>query len=328
MVKSLVVAAVATGVSLCGCGQPEPTPAPTPAPVPSNPTSVSQLWEWHSQAFFNEDLRRIMEDYDDDNVIAAYNDGCSPGVLREFRGKNISVFYGSAFRSVEVSEIEYPTFIVEEEDVGNPLLENESVSMKAANLFVVYTALPGLLKSTDSILFKEVDGIVKFKLTNVVVTQPGFCDVPGHTPEMPVLDPNHVVTRNWNQYWDSFQAQNKIGVMRHFTEASVAMTYTMNQGYMQYTGRDMIGKMFDDLWSSMNAQVDGEGSNGFEVADEFPRVQEDTDSVFLVWSSYSNPKVTSTFVFDDDGMVLRMTTVTVAGGTAPAPAPTAVATVV
>merc|ERR1712129_625838 len=98
------------------------------------------------------------------------------------------------------------------------------------------------------------------------------------------------------------------------TEGSSVQVWTWDQadgeGYTTYKGLTAIGDMFDALWAGMNAASDADGSSGLGVAAEFPRVETEMNSVFLVWNSFSNPKATDTFLFDAAGKILRQTIVT------------------
>lgn len=275
--------------------------------------------EWHLQAFLAKDVDRIMEDYDNENLFTVYNDGCSPGVLREFKGWEIRLFYEIALADLNQSAVQFLPFDMNEPNGGNPSIEGDEVSMLAAHVFMVYKSLPSVEKASDFILFKQAGSVVKFKLTNLVTTQPGICHLLGFPPRKPVPDPDSKITQGWNAYLNAFVAQDKTEILKVFTNISVVQTYTMDVGYERYEGLDAIGTMFEVLWTAMNAQKDDQDSIGFTIPDDFPRVDVDWQSAFFVWSSYSNPKAANSFAFDLEGKILRQTLITVAGGQAPGP---------
>lgn len=315
----MVVVASVASASLFGCGS---TPAPTPAPYA--PTTVAAAWANHFEAFGTQNVAQIMLDYDEDSVLQIFNDGCSPaGVLQEFVGvAPIKGFFEGLFATLTPTPgLNVPDFTV---DVANPTVyEPSGESFAPATVFLVWQSVDqGIDKATDTFLWKEVDSVVKVKKQNIVATEPGACPAtPDPNPTAPTPDPDSPITMGWNNHLDGFGTQNRTQILLDYTDTSTVEVWTWGmadkEGYKTYVGLDQIGGMFDELWAGMNAQKDAAESIGLEIAAEFPRVEDGKQSVFLVWQSYSNPKATDSFSFDDAGMIIHQTIVTTAGGVAP-----------
>merc|ERR1712117_822024 len=207
--------------------------------------------------------------------------------------------------------------------VEDGMMSGDMMSYGAANVFLVWSSVDeGIEKATDTFLWEKTAMGVQVKKQNIVATEMQACPTtPEANPSAPTPVAGHPVTLGWDNHFTTFGDQNRTGILLDYTESSVVQIWSWGgadeAAYSKYTGLDEIGGMFDALWASMNAQT-VEGSIGLAVPQGFPRVEVDINSVFLTWSSYSNPKATDTFLFDDAGKILRQTIVTTTG-VAPAP---------
>lgn len=298
-------------MSLFGCG-----PSPSPVYAPNN---VADAWANHFNAFGEQDLDKIMLDYDAESVLQIYNDACSPvGMTTEFVGQDIRGFFDDLFTTLTPAPgLVVPVFT---QTVDNPTVESCTLpcdqGLLKSNVFLVWSsAAQGIEQATDTFLWKDAGGVVKVKKQNIVATQPSAC-TGGQTSVAPNPDPTSPITQGWNNHLAGFGSQNKTMILQDYLESSTVQVWTWwreeGHGYAIFTGLDEIGDMFDDLWLDMNSEMVN-GSIGLAIPPGFPRVEVDKQSVFLTWSSFARPKATDTFLFDAAGKILRQTIVVTVG---------------
>jgi len=294
-------------VSLFGCG-----PSPVPVYAPNN---VADAWTNHFDAFGGQDLDKIMLDYDAESVLQIYNDACSPGVMTEFVGNDIRGFFDELFTTLTPTPgLVLPVFT---QLVDNPIVESCTLpcdeGLLKSKVFLVWSSVAqGIEKATDTFLWKDAGGVVKVKKQNIVATQPSAC-TGGQTPVAPNPDPTSPITQGWNNHLAGFGSQNRTMILQDYLESSIVEVFDWSEGpdaegMRIFTGLDEIGDLFTGLWFIMNAFMVN-GSIGLAIPPEFPRVEVDKQSVFLMWSSLAFPKATDTFLFDADGKILRQTIV-------------------
>jgi len=276
---------------------------------------VAEAWDNHFAAFGAQDVDMIMKDYTSSSVVDVHNDACSPAEMQQFTGDAIAGMFENLFTTLTSSpSLVLPSF----GNASNPTVEDAVLpaSLDSANVFLVWSAVDqGIEKATDTFLFGDSEGQVVIKKQNIVVTQPSACSG-ATTPNAPTADPSSPITLGWENHFAAFGAQNKSMILADYSEESTVQVYTWEQGYEVFEGLTAIGNMFDSLWADMNAQIDGDGSNGLGVPAGYPRVEVNFQSVFLTWYANARPKATDTFLFDANGKILRQTIV-VTEGTAP-----------
>merc|ERR1740116_695468 len=92
-------------------------------------------------------------------------------------------------------------------------------------------------------------------------------------------------------------------IMLDYLDTSIIRIFDYNGDlYSKHEGLAAIEAMFTGLFAAINAGAVG-GDAGVDV--RYLDVQPEYKSVFLVWTSFSHPKATDTFLFDDEGKIVR-----------------------
>lgn len=281
------------GVTLFGCGS-------NPAP-PYNPTSLAEAWANHGDAVGTLDADKIMLDYDDDSVLAVFNDACEGDTgYAEYRGQEIKGFFESLFTRLADPELTFlPAFTGGD---PNPFVEPETGALDAtANVFLVWRSPDeGFGPSTDSFLWKTGYKIMK---QNIVTTEEAACG--GTVAQKRQLQgaQRDKVQAGWDNHFEAFGEQNVTQIMEDYLETSIIRVFDSNGDmYSKHEGLEAIQTMFIELFATINAAKQGDDA-GVEV--RLVSVEPEYSSVLLVWTSFSHPKATDTFLFDDAGKIVR-----------------------
>jgi len=306
--KAVALAFGVAGVTLFGCGS-GGGPSPTPG---YNPTSVADAWANHFEAFGTGDAVQIMLDYDDESVLAVFNDACTSttGEYATYTGQEIKGFFESLFARLGSPQgvngtLNVPAFSADG-TVANPVVEPTTGLDATANVFLVWSSVgEGVGPTTDSFMWKAGYKIMK---QNIVTTEASQCTtgaarVAQKRTERRLKD-SAKIEAAWTNHLDSFGGQNLTTIMEDYLETSIIRVFDFNGvQYSAHTGLTEIRTMFAALFAAINAAADDDGATGVEVRQL--EVEAVYNSVFLVWKSFSHPKATDTFLFDDEGKIVR-----------------------
>lgn len=323
-------ALVGAGVTLCGCRKAEETPAPDPV-APIGPTQ--KAWNNHFQGFADGAnqkegaLDTIMKDYDDESVIAVFNDFCEGNKVAgessrdgyaEFKGKEeIRGFFDGLFKDLlALSNVNFvgPTG-------GAPVVTEGPLTDKGkANVFLTWkTSLTGATEikyATDTFSWKNEAGVAKVWKQNIVATQPGVACAPvaKAAQECATADPKPDMCAAWDNHLTAFSAGAVAttddartlaldDIMKDYTAESLVQVFDNNGDvYTSFSGPAPIRGMFDKLFKDIQAAKVGEDIG---LAVKLLEVEPKFNGVFLVWESKSHLKGTDTFVFNDAGKIIR-----------------------
>jgi len=275
-------------------------------------------WENHFTQFAAFDEDKIMADYDADSVVAVYNDAC------EAPNQNVAEYTGLT----EIKGMFTTLFDALGRDLGNvdvknftagggvnphcePNLATDTTLPATSNVFLVWSAAgQGITYATDTFTWKTG---YKVKKQNIVVTEPGGQCVLTVAPPDGAPGP---IKNGWDNHFEAFGAKNVTKILDDYTEESVIRIWdNTNSGYSTHAGLDAIGTMFTGLFAAITGASEGDPlSDG--VGAPLVSVTPQFNSVFLVWKSFSNPKATDTFIFDDAGKIVRQNIATSSKATA------------
>jgi len=150
----------------------------------------------------------------------------------------------------------------------------------------------------------------KVKKQNIVVTEPhAECKDTVAPPDAPAENP---ITKGWVNHFAAFGDKDVPKIMLDYTADSIIRIWD-NTGsvYSAHEGLAEIEAMFTGLFAAIVAADNGDGTDDSEgIKVPLISVTPQYNSVFLVWESFSNPKATDTFIFDDDGKIIRQNIVT------------------
>merc|ERR1719330_1992183 len=266
---------------------------------PYNPTTVGEAWSNHFEAFGAQDVEKIMLDYDDESLLVVFNDACDSDTgYAEYQGQEIKGFFESLFATLaDPAMTAVPAFTGGD---ANPVVEPETGLDDSANVFLAWRSPGnGIVDATDTFLWKDGYKIMK---QNIVVTEPNACVSTAAKPRPQAAEGDKIVA-GWENHFAAFGGQNVTQIMLDYTEASIIRVFDNNGDvYSKHQGLAAIETMFTDLFAAINAAaVDGDAGVGVRHLAVEPQNKE----VFLVWKSFSHPKATDTFLFDDEGKIVR-----------------------
>jgi len=322
-------ALVGAGVTLCGCGKADP-PATDPPVAPIGPTQ--KAWNNHFQGFADGAnqkegaLDMIMKDYDDDSVIAVFNDECEgnkvgdgsrDGYVEFKTTAEIRGFFDGLFKDlVSLDNVNFvgPTG-------GSPIVTEGPLKDKGkANVFLTWkTSLTGATEikyATDSFSWQNKDGVAKIWKQNIVATQPGVACAAVATvaSECATADPKPAMCAGWDNHFAGFGAGAGAAddaartlaldlIMKDYTAESLVQVFNNNgDDYTSFSGLAPIRGMFDQLFKDIQAAKVGEDIG---LAVKLLEIEPKFNGVFLVWEAKSHLKATDTFVFNDAGKIIR-----------------------
>merc|ERR1712127_462098 len=252
------------------------------------------------------DADKIMLDYDDDSVVAVFNDACINATgYAEYKGQQIKGFFESLFTRLATPPVN-GTLAVPEFSGGatNPIVEPTTGLDATANVFLVWNSKgEGVGASTDTFLWKSGYKIMKQNIVTDEISQCTSAAQPEQKRTERRLQQSTPIEDAWKNHLDSFGGQNLTTIMLDYLDTSVIRVFDNNGNlYSTHTGLVEIRAMFSDLFAAINAGA-VEGDAGVEVRQV--NVEPEYKSVFLVWKSFSHPKATDTFLFDDAGKIVR-----------------------
>jgi len=255
-----------------------------------------------------------MADYDEESVVAVYNDACTDPnnqLVAEYTGMGeIKAMFKGLFDTLgrNIDNVKVESF---GENVVNPICEPDDVADTSlpdlSNVFLVWSAVNhSFTHATDTFTWK--DGY-KVKKQNIVLTEPdGACA--GANLKKPADPSPGLITAGWDNHFKAFGDKNVTLIMKDYTDLSVIRIWDNTKSvYSVHTGLDEIETMFTQLFAAISAEGDGSAdSEGIKVP--LISVTPQYNSVLLVWESFSNPKATDTFIFTDEGKIIRQNIVT------------------
>jgi len=314
-----------TSIGLFGCGgsdsdstspTPAPTLAPTQAPV-QYPKNVQTVWDNHFAAFaaFNES--DIMKDYTDDSLVSLFNDEC----LGNTDGKQ-AAGYTTYKGKAKIQEMF--TALFEQMGRDDTKIDTEKVGPDSGNAKVIDAAGPAgnvfltwatkgldteeIHYATDTFSFKQVDGDYKIDKQNIVISQKDTgCKAESQTKPTKehaecVAAPENCtkLEAGWANHFHAFGQQSAEDIMKDYNDKSIMQVYDFTgKKFTVYDTPAKIEKFFKDAWA-------GDGTTKLDVTGvPLEQLDEDYKSGFLVWQSNHIAHATDTFIFDDEGMIVR-----------------------
>jgi len=290
---------------LIGCGKSEPKPPPAPTPAPYEPQTVGAAWDNHFKAFGSKNVEQIALDYDDTSVVSTFNDKCTGandthinGYAEYVGAAAIKGFFTDLFATLKKDgndlALELPKFT---DTVTNPVVKE----FPGANVFLVWkTTDPSVFPyATDSFFWKRQSAIPRIMKQNIVFTSP-TAECPSFPkPDGPAAGP---ITKAWDNHFKAFGGQNTTQILEDYTESSVINVWDNTKAtFTSHAGLAAVEAFFNGLWVELNAAKQGDDL-GLNVP--VLEIEPEEKSVFLVWESFSHPKATDSFYFDDEGKIL------------------------
>jgi len=310
-----------TSIGLFGCGgsdsdstspTPAPTLAPTKAPVPY-PKNVQTVWDNHFAAFgaFNES--DIMQDYTDDSLVSVFNDVCDGNTdgtqaqgYKTYKGKaKIEEMFTALFDQMGRDNTK-----IDGDKVGpdNGKAKVMDAAGPAGNVFLTW-ATKGLDTeeihyATDTFSFKQVDGDYKIDKQNIVITQkntdnqqclPAAQTKPKTHADCQTAGACTKLEAGWANHFKAFDDKSETAIMNEYNDKSIIQVFNFEDGsFDTYDTTDKILEFFKGAWKDITT-----------VKPLLEQLDADHNSVFLVWQSNSIKHATDTFIFDDEGKIVR-----------------------
>jgi len=283
-------------------------------------------------------LDQIMLDYDTESTVAVFNDKCegnkvdlvdpNPPTKRngyaEYKTPDeIRAFFSGLFTQLgklaNVKNVGPIPAVLDPPKASSPsILEGDKPK---GNVFLTWrtkdlTGVSEITYATDSFSWQIKEGKAMVWKQNIVVTEPGKeCpDVDAVASTCPAT--GNKVCDGWKNHLDAFGAgQGFAGdaavletaltkIMLDYTAESIVQVFDhRDEAYNTFNTPEAIKEMFKQLFTAMDAvKTDADGTG---LAVKLLEVEPTSNGVFLVWESLSHPKATDTFVFDDEGKIIR-----------------------
>jgi len=285
----------------CGGGSSETTAAP--APAPAYPESVQSVWDHHLGAFLAFDNVSILKDYDEDSVIATFNDKCAGTAdgtagagYKEYKGiQQIQEFFTKLFMQIGTAG-----------NVGGvgpsggaPVVREGSLA--ESTVFLTWKAVngtPSLEWVTDSFTFKKTGTKYVIDKQNIVSTETAAdCSAADGNKQLNSCS-GDVVCHAWQNHFAAFAEQNVSKIMLDYVAESIiyVMDYTTS-AFTTHSGLQEIEAFFTGAFAAQTA------SPG--VAPLVEAIDEAKKTVFLVWKDNTAfEKATDTFIFDANSKII------------------------
>jgi len=327
---------VGAGITLCGCGPAKTTDPPANPKTP--PTPVELAWGNHFAAFgaganqkddatMKAALDQIMIDYDNESMVAVFNDKCdgNKGTTTQRNGytefkteTEIRGFFSNLFTQLgSADNLDKVGPIDSGKKEGAPVVLSGNKLIRG-NVFLTWstkdlTGVNVIDWATDSFSWQTKDGVAKVWKQNIVATEPGKTCGEAAVVARDCSD-NQKVCDRWDNHFAAFVAGQGFTddteleaaltkIMLDYTADSIVQVFdTRTQAYDKFDTPAAIKEMFKQLFTAMQEAKTDDG-NG--LATKLLEVEPKFNGVFLVWESTSHPKATDTFVFDDDGLIIR-----------------------
>lgn len=315
-----------------------PTPsAPAPTAAPPTPAGpVQKAWDNHFDAFAKanaEGLDQIMKDYDEQSVLSVFNINCEGqlttlgpyGNMTGFKAYEGTVairgFFSSLFTQLKNDISPGGSNVVPTELTVTEAADNEYA---AANVFLAWTADkadPVIEWATDSFGFRLKDEPAYITKQNIVVNDGSPCEPSFSLNGVTKTDITDVRTlHSWCEAdtnkdkalcvtWDN-QLKMRLAkqaslLLGKYTDKSVIQVFDAREKtkkvYTLAGGAGTTGtieSMYTELFSNL-------GQERFEV--RVLEVDEDTSTMFWVWTSDAVPQVGETFILDGQAKILTHT---------------------
>jgi len=261
--------------------------------VPVSPTSllvegvaasvvVQTAWDNHFAAFGEQNVVKILQDYNDDSVVRVYNH--ADGKLEVFKGLGgIERLFTSLFKS-----------LFNTADLAARVAVHEASGSEPGSVLLTWScAASGYAEATDTFVF-DVNG--KITSQNVVVT---------YVDSNPVSSPVHDA---WQNHFEAFGAQDVGKILKDYTEDSTITLFDIvaNEEH-SFKGLRDVATVFKDLFHTL--------SDTSDLRAPVQVVKGATDcvpgEVFLIWSCAASgyKSATDTFIFDKAGKIQRQNVV-------------------
>merc|ERR1712154_11601 len=139
---------------------------------------------------------------------------------------------------------------------------------------------------------------------NIVTYEPGNCNPSGLVSKRRRLQTP--IQDAWANHFEAFGLQNTTQILLDYVETSIIRVYDFTTNtYQKVEGLAAIETMFNDLFAAINAKKVGEDTGVVAPNNNGETVESPDRSTFLVWRSYSHPRATDTFLYNDAGKIVR-----------------------
>lgn len=254
-------------------------------------SSVQASWDNHFSAFGGQDVDMILKDYTEASQIVVYDAVNDKETVCKGLSEVKSCFEGLFGDLSDLSELSAPTIIVEENPKGMVFLQWKCPSS-------------GVEAATDTFIFDENNKIIKQNLVTWV-TPKGDDNSPTLSAASVSSPTGGAVQKGWDNHFSAFAAQDVEKILKDYTEQSQVVVSDSNSGeYKTFTGLAEIKTCFEGLFKDL--------SDTSQLAAPAIRVEEAPyPMVFLVWECPSSGivKATDTFLFDDEGKIVKQNVV-------------------
>jgi len=299
---AIVGSLLAGAVSLWGCGGGDEVT--TAKPGEGEKGSVQAVWNNHFDAFATFDVEKIMNDYDDESMIATFNDACFDGVSRNssyamHKGKPaIKTFFEKLFVQLNetLANIDSigPSGDMNSEAGGSPVVMEGEGGAFNANVFLTWRTknleMP-IEYATDSFSFRKSGETYMIDYQTIVTTESNPTPTCVEGQKGPDTG-EEAIYAAWGNHLNAFGTKDATKIMNEYDENSIVQVFDNRvKKYSKFEGTVAIKQMFVDLFKAIK-----DGGEGVEVG--LLEIDPKHNSVFLVWKSISHPRATDTFIFN------------------------------
>lgn len=282
------------------------------APAAYDPQSVQEAWSNHLEAFVEQDLGRIMQDYLGKSVVMVYN--TATGDYDKYKGKRaIKGMFQVLFAKITSSE----NLAVQRLSIHNGTGQWSSNSCSSCSslghpgmVFLVWNDVTdGIFNATDSFIF---DSRFKIVRQNIVLYSPppASSGVASQIVEEELtMEEPHAeesqddectdadkkvsrkeVRRAWNNHFSAFAGSDVSKILKDYDNESVVQIFDA-LGYREYKGLAEVEELFTSLFTKIDPT---------RAVAPVVNVDPRKSQVFLVWHEVEGniPYATDTFVFD------------------------------
>jgi len=245
---------------------------------------VTQLaWDNHFNAFGSQDLEKMMLDYVEESVAVIHD--MTTGSNAKFAGlAGIREMFTELFAELDdLSDLAAPVVKVEEGPIPQVFLVWENPAS-------------GIVQATDTFAFDKMGKIIR---QNIVLWR-------AQPLKLPFLDLNMDAKGTptqvgWDNHFAAFAEQNVTKILLDYNDQSEINIYNwVTKEQTLHTGSAEIGTMFAGLFKALH--------DNSQLAAPVVRVEhKPVPQVFLIWESPASGflKVTDSFLFDDNGKIIR-----------------------
>jgi hypothetical protein len=244
---------------------------------------TQSAWDNHFSAFGSQDLKKIMLDYVEESVAVIHD--MTTGSNAKFAGlAGIREMFTELFAELDdLSDLAAPVVKVEEGPIPQVFLVWENPAS-------------GIVQATDTFAFDKMGKIIR---QNIVLWRAQPLKLPFLDLNMDAKDtPTQV---GWDNHFAAFAEQNVTKILLDYNDQSEINIYNwVTKEQTLHTGSAEIGTMFAGLFKALH--------DNSQLAAPVVRVEhKPVPQVFLIWESPASGflKVTDSFLFDDNGKIIR-----------------------